>query len=97
SLPDALPISLALHPDSSWLALEHAVILQREDRYPEAMAVVERWLASSAPPRPVVAAGAELLLLLDRRDDAVALLAKHARRMRAVGLGRGGYDLWVRT
>lgn len=85
--------ALALHPDSSWLALEHAVILQREDRYPEAMAVLEPWLASSAPPRPVVAAGAELLLLLDQRDDAVALLAKHAPRMESVELCLRLYDL----
>jgi tetratricopeptide (TPR) repeat protein len=64
----------ALWPQSPWLCIERAAMLDRQDRYPEALASAKRALELHPWYRPGVQAAAHLLQLLGRDGEALELL-----------------------
>lgn len=61
--------ALAMSPDNPWLHVEHAYVLERDDRHAEALAAVERALDLEPGYRTATQARARLLLVRGRRDE----------------------------
>ncbi len=64
----------ALRPDHPWLRIERANVLELQDRYDEALAIVSPVRAAATYRVAAVAHSAHLLQLLGRDDDAERLL-----------------------
>ncbi len=75
-----------LAPDSPWLWIEKAVVLEYEDRYEEALVAARYSLELRPHYRPAIQSIAHLLVLLDREDEALALLEDAARHMECPSL-----------
>ncbi|HSZ57878.1 MAG TPA: tetratricopeptide repeat protein [Tepidisphaeraceae bacterium] len=58
----------------AWILVERAALLERQDRYAESLATARRALELHPWHRPAVQAAAHLLQLIDRDDEALALL-----------------------
>jgi tetratricopeptide (TPR) repeat protein len=76
----------ALSPGDPWIDLLHVLALQGADAYEEALAHVDSVLAARPWYRPAVDARADLLVLLGRDDEAVALLEEGMTRLQASSL-----------
>ena len=63
-----------LAPERAWLHVERSTLLEREDKYPEAMAAARRALELHPWYRPGVQALSHLLQLIDRDHEALDLL-----------------------
>jgi tetratricopeptide (TPR) repeat protein len=63
-----------LAPDRPWLLVERASLMEREDRYADALAAAQRALEVHPWYRPAVQAQAHLLQLLDRDHEALEFL-----------------------
>ncbi len=70
-----------LAPADPWLCVERATVLEREDRYAEALAAAQRSLQLVPWYRPGVQAASHALGLLDRADEALALLQQASTRL----------------
>jgi tetratricopeptide (TPR) repeat protein len=66
--------ALDLHGDSSWIHVEHSVVLQMADRYDEALAAARRAVALRPLYQVAVAQCADVLSLLGSDDEAIAML-----------------------
>jgi tetratricopeptide (TPR) repeat protein len=64
------------HPPDADSAVDRAAVLMREDRFEDALAVVQEALAAAPLHRRAVLVGARLLTQLSRRDEAIDLLAR---------------------
>ncbi|HEX9050394.1 MAG TPA: C39 family peptidase, partial [Anaeromyxobacter sp.] len=73
----------ALAPDDPWIPVLAALALQEADAYEEALAQADRALAGRAWYRPAVDARADLLIVLGRDDEALALLEEAMARLQA--------------
>jgi len=71
----------SLQPDSAWLATEEAFLLERRDRYQEGLDVLMRGLNKRPWYRPGVQTLAHFLRLLDRDQEALALLSEASQRL----------------
>lgn len=65
-----------LAPERAWILVERSGLLAMEDRYDEALDAAREALANRPWYRPAVEATAGLLQLLDREEEAEALLAE---------------------
>jgi predicted Zn-dependent protease len=63
-----------ISPDSAWIRVCATYILEAQDRYDEALEEAQKGLALRPHYRPAVQAAAHLFSLLDRDEDAIALL-----------------------
>ena len=75
----------ALGSESFWLAMEEAYVLEKQDRYQDALNAIEP-LALHHHYCPAILLSAYLYALLGRQDEAVTLLHHHAQRMESVPL-----------
>src|SRR5579859_7197963 len=66
--------ALDLAPEDSWVLVERAGVLERQDRYPEALASVRRALGLRPWYRPAIQEAAHLLELLGEDQEAHKLL-----------------------
>lgn len=71
----------AADPDNRWTAIEHASILSRQDRYDEALALVEPLALDQSPYRPALQSTADLYQLRGEEERAIALLAPQVEAM----------------
>ena len=71
----------ALETRLPWLCIERAVLLERQDRYGEALAAARRALELHPWYRPGVEMAAHLLELLDRDAEALELLAEASSKL----------------
>ncbi|MEX0653791.1 MAG: C39 family peptidase [Phycisphaeraceae bacterium] len=71
-------LKLAPADTAPWLHVQHGGVLEAEDRYDEALEACQRALAINAHHVPALHASVHVLTLLDRRDEAVALLERTA-------------------
>jgi cellulose synthase operon protein C len=76
----------ALAPESAWICLERAQVLEAQDRYEEALAAARRSLVLQPLFRPAVQFVAQLLLVLDRATEAVDLLERAAERLESAAV-----------
>lgn len=70
-----------LDPGNPWLWVERSTVLEREDRYEEAVQAAHHALDLRPWFRPGVQAAAHTLQLLDRQQEALALLSEAAERL----------------
>ena len=75
-----------MHPDDAWLAVEHSSVLEREDRYDEALSVIMRGLEIRPWYRPAVQSAAHLMQLLDQEDQSLELLRQATARNQSMAL-----------
>lgn len=73
----------AVAPDHPWLHVERSSILERQDRYPDALAAVQHALDLHPWYRPAVQHAGHLLQLLDRDADAVKLLTEASQHIQS--------------
>lgn len=73
----------ALAPDKPWICCERAELLERQDRYKEALAATRRALEIRPWYRPAVHTAAHLLQLLGRDDKALGFLTEAVRHMQS--------------
>src|SRR6185436_19699328 len=73
-------------PHSPWVQVCRSFVLEREDRYEEALAAAQQALALRPWFRPGVQSAAHLLSLLGRDDESLALLAEAANRTENAGI-----------
>ncbi|MGH9803064.1 MAG: hypothetical protein ACRD82_22090, partial [Blastocatellia bacterium] len=73
-------------PDNPWLWVEKAAIFEYEDRYEDAVAAARRSLELRSFYRPAVQSLAHLFSLLDREEEAVALLEVAIRNLECPAL-----------
>ncbi|MHB1559833.1 MAG: C39 family peptidase, partial [Isosphaeraceae bacterium] len=73
-------------PGEPWLLVQRAALFEMEDRYDEALDASRRSLEIRPWYRPAVQQRAHLLQLLDRDEDAVALLTEAADRIESASL-----------
>lgn len=73
-----------ISPDSAWLAVEESFILEQEDRYEECLAAARRSLQLRPWYRPAVLATTHALQLLDRDEEALAILVESVRHIESV-------------
>src|SRR5690606_29952351 len=66
-----------IEPENRWTLIEHAQILMREDRYSEALALVEPLALDETPYRPALQSTADLYQTLGDEARAIELLAPH--------------------
>ncbi len=75
-----------LAPDSPWLWIEKAVVLEYQDRYEDALEAVRHSLELRANYRPAIQSLAHLLVLVDRDNEALSLLENATKRMECPSL-----------
>ncbi|MEM9415319.1 MAG: tetratricopeptide repeat protein [Planctomycetota bacterium] len=73
--------ALEMAPNRRWLAVQHASILEMEDRYEDALDVIQRCREQHPWYRPVVQSAAHLLELNGQPDAAVELLQDACARL----------------
>ncbi|XAL98894.1 tetratricopeptide repeat protein [Phycisphaeraceae bacterium D3-23] len=78
--------ALGMAPTRRWLAVQHCAILEMEDRYEEALDVIQRCREQHPWYRPVVQSAAHLLELNAQPDAAVDLLQDACGRLESGGL-----------
>ena len=71
----------ALTPQSPWLWVERAMVLERQDKYPEALAAARKAKQIRPWYRPAVQTAAHLLQLLDCDAEALELLRQACNRL----------------
>lgn len=71
----------AVDPGNRWTVIEQASILSRQDRYDEALALVEPLALGANPYRPALQSTAELYQLRGEEARAIALLAPQVEAM----------------
>lgn len=71
----------ALRPERPWVLCERAALLEREDRYEDALATLQKALTLHPWYRPAVQAAAHILQLLERDPEALALLTEAAQHL----------------
>jgi len=76
----------ALAPDRAWLWVEKSDFLQKQDAYGDALAAAQRALELRPWYRPAVQSAAHLLQLLNRDEDAIALLTEALSHMECAGV-----------
>lgn len=79
----AIARALELDPEHPWVHVERCSVLEELDRYPEALEAARRSLELRPWFRPGVQAAAHVLVLLDRPDEALDLLAEAGRHLQA--------------
>ncbi|QET04849.1 tetratricopeptide repeat protein [Cupriavidus pauculus] len=72
-----------LWPDSPWIHVEHASVLEREDRYAEAIGMAERGCALNPNFRSAIQSAAHLYTLTGRDREALRLLDDASARMQS--------------
>ncbi|MEY1662542.1 tetratricopeptide repeat protein [Isoalcanivorax beigongshangi] len=87
---DYLDQAKTIWPESPWLCTQQASLLERQDRYQEAL---ELLAAVAQPELSQLRSYFELLILMDRRDDAKAVMAQGLQRFQSVDLWLRHYDL----
>ncbi|HUE72249.1 MAG TPA: tetratricopeptide repeat protein [Pirellulaceae bacterium] len=73
-------------PSNPWVHVCRAFVLEQQDRYDQALEVVQAALALRPWYRPAVQSAARLLSLLSRNDEALALLTEAAARHENSGI-----------
>jgi tetratricopeptide (TPR) repeat protein len=81
-----LAIAEEISPDDPWLAVERCGVLERQDRYEDALAAIMRGLEIRPWYRPAVQAAAHVMQLLDKEGQALELLSQAAQRNESVAL-----------
>ena len=76
----------ALRPTDAWIAVERAALLRHQDRYEEALQASQRALEWRPWYRPAVQSAADLLILLSRDRDALALLLEASEKIESGGV-----------
>lgn len=76
----------ALRPDDAWIAIERAILLEREDRYEEGLQAARRSLELRPGYGPAILSVAHMLQLLDHETEAIALLEEAVRQTENAGL-----------
>ena len=71
----------AVDPDNRWTLIEQASVLSRQDRYDEALALLEPLALAASPYRPALQSTAELYQLRGEGARAIALLAPYVEAM----------------
>ena len=71
----------AIDPENPWVWVERATLMEAEDRYNEALAAAQHALRLHPWFRAAVQDAGHLLILLDRDDEALALLTEASARM----------------
>ena len=72
--------ALEIAPDRAWIHIERASILNQQDKPADALASAMRALALSPLYRPALQFAAEMLIMMDRDAEAIALLDDAAAR-----------------
>jgi tetratricopeptide (TPR) repeat protein len=75
-----------LCPDSTWIEVDRAFVLEQEDQYEEALAAARRSMQIQPWYYPAVAAAAHLLQLLDRDQESLRLLTDACGRLESAAL-----------
>ncbi|MGC8539363.1 MAG: C39 family peptidase [Phycisphaerae bacterium] len=75
-----------IYPDDPWLAVERCSVLERQDRYNEALSAVMRGLEIRPWYRPAVQSASHIMQLLDKEDQALDLLTQATQRNESVAL-----------
>jgi tetratricopeptide (TPR) repeat protein len=76
----------AMAPRSAWIRLERSHVLRAADDYVGALAAAEEANRLRPGYRPAVEARADLLVMLERDDEAVALLGEAMERFESTGV-----------
>ncbi len=71
----------AIDPANPWVWVERATLMEAEDRYDEALAAAQHALRLHPWFRAAVQGAGHLLMLLDRDDEALALLTEASARL----------------
>ncbi len=75
-----------IYPDDPWLAVEKCGVLERQDRYDEALAAIMHGLEIRPWYRPAVQSAAHIMQLLDKENQALDLLTRATRENQSVAL-----------
>lgn len=75
-----------ISPDDPWLAVERSSVLERQDLYDEALAVVMHGLEVRPWYRPAVQSAAHIMQLLDKEDQSLELLKEATQRLQSVAV-----------
>ncbi len=75
--------ALALTPDDPWCHVEHCILLDMEDRREEALDAVERAIALRPEAASAIDLQVQMLLQLDRRDEARERLVEACERLQS--------------
>lgn len=78
---DRLRLAEKLDPNNAWVSVEHAALLELEDRYEESLEASRRALSLHSWYRPAVLSAAHTLSLLGRDVEALALLKEAAEKI----------------
>lgn len=76
----------ALAPEDAWIRVERSAVLRAADDYSGALAAAEQALRLRPFYRPAVEAQADLLVLLGREQEALAVLQDGMRRFESTGV-----------
>ena len=76
----------ALDPSDAWVQMERSQVLRDADDYAGALQAADESLRLRPDYRPALEARADLLVLLEREDEAMALLAGAVSRFESAGI-----------